>query len=287
MKISLITPPSKNIEPLIPVFVSKGIDVLKNNVSADCDFILNTSCASTHLMESFHLSHPNIPIINLVLDLYETVWSSPNPHSYQYKKYLEYIKKSIEVWPISSSVHKRMLEYGVDKEKVKTLLIWARFFDYPAEGIIDKRYILNPVREYKYDKNYGWLKKACYELQIPLAETKNNFSERDFQRVIAECSFTCCEVHEMSTGGLTLLEGLRHGKPAVVSNSEYEGARDYLGDMGIYFNDKNYEDFKQTIKETWESTPKLDVNKCIQHCNSHVSKEQYVENMINRMTSLI
>ena len=287
MKISLITPPSNNIEPLVPVFQSKGIDVLKNNISFDCDFIINTACSTTNILDNFHKRFPNIPIINLVLDLYETVWSSPNPHNYQYKKYLEYIKKSIEVWPISSSVHKRMLEYGVDKEKVKTLLIWARFFNYPIEKIKDKRYILNPVREYKYDKNNGWLKKACYELQIPLAETRNSLNEEHFQKVIAECSFIVCEYHEMSTGGLTLLEGLRHGKPAVASNSEYEGARDYLGDMGIYFNDNNYEDFKQTIKETWENTPKLDIDKCIQHCNSHVSKEQYVENMINRMMSLI
>ena len=90
----------------------------------------------------------------------------------------------------------------------------------------------------------------------------------------------------MSTGGLTLLEGLKHGKPAVASDSEYEGARDYLGQMGIYFKDNSYEDFKQTIKETWENTPKLDMARCRAHCEAHVSKDQYVDNMIERMRKL-
>ena len=286
MKISLITPPSQNIEPLVPVFESRGIQILKNGISHDCDFILNTSCGSVRILEQFHLKYPNIPFINLVLDLYETVWNSPNPHNNQYEKYREYIKKSIEVWPISSTVKKRLLEYGVDPKKTKTLLIWARFFDYPQENILDKRYILSPVRPYPYDKNHGWLKKACCELKIPLVETSHKYSEEAFQRIIAECSFTCCEIHEMSTGGLTLLEGLKHGKPAVVSDSKYEGAIDYLGDMGIYFNDNSYEDFKQTIKETWENTPKLDIDKCKKHCENHVSKEQYVDNMIDRMRKL-
>tara|TARA_R110000744_G_scaffold30145_1_gene71502 strand:- start:5944 stop:6807 length:864 start_codon:yes stop_codon:yes gene_type:complete len=286
MKISLITPPSANIEPLIDVFTSKGISVMVNSVSKDCDFILNTSCASVQTLENFHKAYPEIPFINLVLDLYGTVWNSPNPHNYQHKKYLEYIKKSIEVWPISSSVHKRMVEYGVPVDRLKTLLIWARFFDYPAEKIKDGRYILNPVRPYPNDKNHGWLKKACYELKIPLAETSHKYSEEVFQKIIAECSFTCCEVHEMSTGGLTLLEGLKHGKPAVASNSEYEGAIDYLGHLGIYFNDGSYEDFKQTIKETWENTPKLDIEECRNYCKSHVSKEEYVDNMISRMEAL-
>jgi len=287
MRISLITPPSQNIEPLIPIFESKGVKVFKNSIHPECDFILNTSCASVQMLEDFSRLFPNIPFINLVLDLYASVWSSPNPHGYQFKKYKEYIKKSIEVWPISSSVHKRILEYGVDPEKTKTLLIWARFFNYPVQEVKDGRYILNPVRPYRDDKNYGWLEKACHELEIPLVETNHKYTEETFQRIIAECSFTCCEAHEMSTGGLTLLEGIRYGKPAVVSDSEYEGARDYLGDMGIYFNDNSYEDFKQTIKETWENTPKLDIKDCERFCSAHPTLDGMVDNMLNRLNILL
>jgi len=286
MRISLITPPSQNIEPLIPVFESKGVKVYKNSIHPDCDFILNTSCASVQMLEDFSRLFPNIPFINLVLDLYATVWSSPNPHGYQFEKYKEYIKKSIEVWPISSSVHKRMLEYGIDPEKIKTLLIWARFFEYNGE-VKDERFIFNPLRPYPSDKNLGWLKRACSELQIPLYESNHKLSEENFQKVIAECSFMCCEYHEASTGGLTLLEGYRLGKPVIVSDSKYMGAQDYFGDKAKYFNDNSYEDFKNTIKNTWENTPKLNRDECVKFTDSIPSKEVMVDNMIDRLNALL
>lgn len=284
MKISLITPPSLNIEPLIPVFQSKGVDVLKNNVSFDCDFIINTSCASTHILDSFHKRNPDIPIINLVLDFYKTIWTSPNPHGYDFNMYKKYMQQSKELWCLSNEVILRMEEENINT-KCELMLIWARFFDYTNE-IKDKRYILQPMRYYKSDKNFQWLKRACFELQIPLSETQNRLSEEEFQKVIAECSFIVCEYHEASTGGLTLLEGYRLGKPVVISNSKYQGARDYLRDKAIYFDDNSYDDFKRVIKETWENTPVLDVKECKNYTNTLPSIEDMVNNMIKRLEVL-
>ena len=39
MKISLLTPDSVNVLPWIPVFESKGVTVITNQVTTDCDFI--------------------------------------------------------------------------------------------------------------------------------------------------------------------------------------------------------------------------------------------------------
>ena len=132
MKISLITPPSQNIEPLIPVFKSKNIDVLKNNISYDCDFIINTSCASVHILDNFHKQFPKIPIINLVLDFYKTVWTCPNPHGYNFDLYKKYMELSSELWCLSSEVVLRMKEEGI-KTHCEIVKIWARFFEYTGK----------------------------------------------------------------------------------------------------------------------------------------------------------
>ena len=286
MKISLITPPSQNIEPYVEIFERKGVQVQKNSASSDCDFIVGSGQAYIGLWEYYHNYFPNIPMVNITLDFYKSVWTSPNPHGYDWAKYKDYLNKCTELWCISNEVIIRMSEEGIDTKKCKLMKIWARFFDYKGQ-VKDGRYILNPVRPYKYDKNYGWLKKACADLGIPLVEPNHKLSEKAFQKAIAECSFMCTEFHETSTGGMTLLEGYKYGKLSVVSDSKYQGVRDYLGDKAIYFDDNSYEDFKKTIHETWSNPPKFDINECLEFCKQHPSIEDNVDFMIERMNRLL
>jgi len=285
MRITIVTPPSQNIEPMVPIFEKMGVKVDVNSINPKSDFILTTTQVWIEQVDAFHRMFPNIPIVSCVLDFYKTVWTAPNPHNYNWALYKHYLNKSLELWCLSNEVITRMEEEGVNTKKCKLMKIWARFFEYKGE-IKDKRYVLNPIRPLKWDKNYGWLSRACKELDIPLLEPRHKLSEEEFQKAIAECSFMCCELHEASTGGLTLMEGLNMGKPSIVSNSKYMGAIDYLGDFGIYFDDNSYENFKQTIKETWENTPVLDLKKCKQYCAAHPSIEDNVKFMIERMNIL-
>ncbi len=285
MKICIITPLSQNIEPYVEVFEKKGIHVQKNSASSDCDFIIGSGQAYIGLWEYYHNYFPHIPMINITLDFYKTVWSAPNPHGYDWKKYKHFLNKCVELWCISNEVIVRMSEEGVDTDKCKLMKIWARFFEY-AGPITDERYILKTIRPYIADKNYGWLERACKELQIPLKSPNHGASEEQYQKLLAECSFMCTDYHETSTGGLGLLEGYKLGKVSVISDSLYEGAQDYLGDRAIYFDDNNYEDFKRVIKQTLDNTPKLDIEDCRAFCNSHPTIEDNVDFMIDRMKSL-
>lgn len=285
MRISLITPISQNIEPLIPVFESKGVIVDKNRLNPECDAIIGTGQVGIQLVELFHKTLPNIPLVNLTLDFYKTVWTAPNPHGYDWKLYRDVLRMCDELWCLSSEVVLRMEEEGVDTDKCKIMKIWARFFDYDGK-VKDGRYVLSPMRPYPSDKNYGWLAKACDELEIPLVQPNHKLSEQQFQKNIAECSFMCTEYHESSTGGLTLLEGYKYGKISIISNSAYNGARDYLGDKAIYFDD-TYEGLKNTLKETWDNTPKLNLKDCQEFCNAHPTKEDMVDSMIDRLKVLI
>jgi hypothetical protein len=286
MRISIITPISQNVEPLIPVFESKGVTVDKNCLHPDCDAIIGTGQVGVQLVDLFHRTSPELPLVNLTLDFYKTVWTAPNPNGYDWNLYKSVLQKCDELWCLSNEVILRMEEEGVDVDKCTLMKIWARFFNYDGE-VKDGRYILNPVRPYLYDKNHGWLERACTELKIPLVRPNHRLSEEEFKRNIAECSFMCCEYHEASTGGLTLLEGLRLGKTSVVSDSPYCGARDYLGEHAIYFNDNSYEDFKQVIKDTWENPPILDRQECEEFCAAHPSLDNMVTDMVARLTALI
>ncbi len=83
-----------------------------------------------------------------------------------------------------------------------------------------------------------------------------------------------------------MLEGYKLGKGSVVSDSPYEGVRDYLGDRAIYFDDNSYEDFKRVIKETWENTPKPDLDDCRAFCDAHPTLEETVDVIIERLEYL-
>jgi len=281
MKISIIKPSSANVDPWVPAFRERGIEVLENIVAQDCDFILCASHSQLTILEHFHSMYPEIPIINYNWDLYGWVWE--NPRGYDWTKYGEYLKKSKEIWVPSEEVTLRTQEFFGVGARCKVIKSFARFFEY--DDVKDKRYILQAMRNYTADKNYGWLRRACTELDIPLYESQHTLSESEFQKVIAHCSFLCTEYHEASTGGLTLLEGYRLGKPVIVSDSIYEGARDYFDDRAIYFKDDDYEHFKQTIKDTWDNTPLLNRDDCINFTNQY-NVEAMVNKMIERLECL-
>jgi len=110
-------------------------------------------------------------------------------------------------------------------------------------------------------------------------------SESEFQKRIANCTFLVCEYYEASTGGLTLLEGHRLGKPVLVSDSPYMGAKDYFGDRANYFKHDDYEDFKNKISEMWNNRTTLDREACVKFTDRY-SLENMVKEMIERMKVL-
>ena len=281
MKIAIIKPESVNVNPWIPEFRSRGIDVRENMVEPDCDFIICASHSQIAKLEYFHSIYPEIPIINYNWDLYG--WVFDHPRGYDWHKYGEYLKKSTEIWCPSEEVVMRSEEFFGVGNKCEIIHTFARFFDADTK---DGRYVLQPMRAYTKDKNYGFLRRATQELQIPLVETNHRLNEEEFQKTISECSFMCTEYHEASTGGLTLLEGYRIGKPVVISDSLYMGARDYFGDKAIYFKDGDYESIKRVIKEVWDNTPALNLDDC-KELTDRYKLSTMVDKMINRLERLM
>tara|TARA_Y100000361_G_C11160490_1_gene346985 strand:+ start:3435 stop:4298 length:864 start_codon:yes stop_codon:yes gene_type:complete len=274
VKISIIKPDSVNVDPWVPAFRDRKIEVCENFVEPDCDVILCASHSQISKLAYYHKLYPTIPIINYNWDLYG--WVFTNPRGYDWATYGEFLKISDQIWCPSEEVVLRTEEFFGVGDRCRIVKTFARFFDH--DDVCDKRYILNPMRGYASDKNMGWLRKACTELNIPLVESGHKLTEEQFKRTVAHCTFMCTEYEEASTGGLTLLEGFRLGKPVVVSDSIYMGARDYFGDHAIYFNNESYEDFKQTIKNTWENTPTLSLELC-----RKITDQYTLDNMVDEM----
>ena len=288
MKISLLTPESQNVEPWVPVFQKFGVEVQKNSISSDCDFLLATGQAELDRWRYFHSLFPHIPMINYTWDFYGWVYEDKRGW-YDWHGYSEYMQKCVELWCPSNVVIKRLIEHHDESiaEKCTVIKTWARFFD--ADGIEPKHgdYILGPLRM-PFDPNLGWLEKVCKKHDIPLFSSKHKLSERDFHKAILHCRFMASELYEASTGGLTLLEGLQHGKVSLVSNSPYMGASEYLQEHGYYFQHDDFEDFEAKILDLWNSdkVKNVDLEKVKKYCDDHPTIEDMVQTMIARMKNL-
>jgi glycosyltransferase involved in cell wall biosynthesis len=66
-------------------------------------------------------------------------------------------------------------------------------------------------------------------------------------------------VREASTGALTLMEGLHLGKASLVSDSPYQGAKDYLKGFGYYFKHDDFNDLVRQMKKLWKRRPTVKV----------------------------
>ena len=127
------------------------------------------------------------------------------------------------------------------------------------EDVADERYILMPLRELP-DQQYSWFKSACDELGLPYVISNHQLPFEEYKKVVARCSFIVSPLYEASTGGLTLLEGYYLGKPVLISDSPYMGAKDYFGGRAWYFD--TYDDLKSKLQTLWNDTPKLNRSEC-------------------------
>jgi glycosyltransferase involved in cell wall biosynthesis len=264
-------------------------DVIINDCDETCDVIISMSISQMPITKLAHKQYPNIPLFCYNWDIYEWVWNSSPEQlaslgsiTYDYKGYGELLAECKEVWCPSECTVKRMKEwFNLDNGVV--IKTFSLFFD---DKIIDNRFVFNPLRSIP-DRNLGWFERACNELDIPfVARGSDAVDWREHKRRISRCSFLVSPYYEASTGGLTLIEGTYLGKPCLVSDSPYCGARDYLGDRAWYFKHDSYEDLKKKIKELWDNTPQLDVKECQQWVKDNYSPSVMAEEINKRLLKL-
>jgi hypothetical protein len=283
MKIAFFTIGGQILGPIENELKKQNIELLINTCDDSCDLIYLSTLSATSEAYSAAQSYPDIPVIVYNWDQYKWYKSQTG---YKWDMFNELQKQSIEIWTPSKAVNLRVEEFLGLGHKCYIIKSFARLFDYNKEEIKDNRYVFQVVRNYNSDPNFYWAKQACEELNIPLYTNDNHHrSEEEFQKFIAESTLLLCHYDEASTGGLTLIEGHKLGKPVLVCDSPYMGAKDYFGDRAIYFERNNYEDFKNKLKDTFDNPPKYDILECEEFTNQYVI-DNMVKNMVDRFNYL-
>tara|TARA_R100000231_G_C5321895_1_gene163697 strand:+ start:179 stop:1063 length:885 start_codon:yes stop_codon:yes gene_type:complete len=220
---------------------AKGISIITNleNFSEEdinsCDIILCIS-GSEHdtepLYKKFAIKYPHMKRILYLWDLYPWV-----------KKYnIIPFPFYNEIWVPSNEVSLRVKELYSSSQKTKIIKCFFESFEGEKARNLEKDFIFHPLRAYK-DSNYRFLEKACEKLNINVLRPEHSLTFDEYKQAILNCSFLVCEYSEASTGGLSLLEGYYHGKNVLLSDSKYQGGKDYFGDRAFYFKDGDLSDF--------------------------------------------
>lgn len=201
---------------------------------------------------------PGVPVFLMNWDVYKWLWQEgkegtvqarheSRKNEYDYVKYGELLSLAKEIWVPSKCTGLRTQQwYGLTNWH--TILSSIPYWEYP--NVRDDGYAYCALREIP-DPHWSWFKDACDELGIPYRMTEHSVSYEEYQKTLACCSFIVSHCYELSTGGLSLLEGYYLGKTCVLSDSKWHGGRDYLGDRAIYFNGDSYTNFKETLKACW------------------------------------
>ena len=120
----------------------------------------------------------------------------------------------------------------------------------PAPG----SYAVDALRRYAWDRNEAVVREACQDLGIPLVETACRRPWDEYRALVHGARFLVAGYEEMSTGGLSLLEGYYHGVPVLTSNSPRNGALDYFGDRAHTFVWDDPADLRRALGTLWRAT---------------------------------
>lgn len=216
-------------------------------------------CMGVTVMEQTILAmrrFPNTKLMCFQWDTYEWVWAKPRVSNgrtfrgeYNYKLWGNLLESALEIWVPSECTGKRVTQWW-NLHNWYTILSSVPYWEY--SDVQDKGYIYCALREIP-DPQWGMLEQACKELNLPLVMTKHERDYENYQKILAHCSFLVSHCYELSTGGLSLLEGYYLGKPCLLSDSIWHGGKDYMGDRATYFDSKDYRDFKYKLAYMWKN----------------------------------
>ena len=233
------------------------------------DAIVSMSISVMPETEIFVSRYPDVPLYCYNWDCYEWIWDHPRGRDYDWDRYGDLLSKATEVWvPSRGTVERTKQWWNIDNRKV--IQSGCPSWDYPVE---DKEYALCCLREIP-DPFWGRFEQACKELQIPYVMTNHKCTLQAYEKTVAECRFLCSPLYELSTGGLSLREGYRLGKPCLIS--------EYLQDRATYFEHNHWDHFKKMLYSMYYHTPsvRLDHRDWV---NKNFSYKRMLDDMLERI----
>jgi hypothetical protein len=220
------------------------------------DVIVGMSISKLAEMVKATDAFPKAQVYYYHWDAYNWVWTRPRKGEYDYTAYGKFLTgRCKHIWVPSRCT-------GIQMQNWWKLSNWTvvhpccPYWEYPA-GPQDKGYALCTLRQIP-DPWWGKFEAACEKLRIPHVSVNHKYTYPHYQDAVANCRFMVSHMTELSTGGLSLLEGYYHGKPCLLSDSPWHGGKDYFGDLANYFDHNSEEDFEHKLLYMWKNPIVMD-----------------------------
>jgi len=170
---------------------------------------------------------------------------------------------------------------NLKSENMRTILSSIPMWKEP-EDTKDEGYLLCTLRELP-DPMWGKFEEACEALRIPYRMTEHQETFADYMNAVAHCRGIVSHLEELSTGGLSCLEGYRIGKPVLLNDSPLHGGRDYFGNRASYFKNGDMEDFQRELLRLYAS-PSIAAD-CTVWTDRNFSSVRMVKEIAGRLES--
>lgn len=188
------------------------------------------------------------PVVHYNWDVYPSVIAD-NPR--RWMPYLMELQTCAGMLVPTSVVVKRTMEHVQIK---RWSVVAPPVHPWDAEAS-DCGYILNVMRRYT-DQGFGMLERVCRERGFQYRQLDaHNLSDEQFHATVAGASVLVSPSYDASTGGLTLLEGYRLGKPVLVSDSPYNGAKELFGSRCATYRWNSESDLAEKLKAPLPAAP--------------------------------
>ena len=244
------------------------------------DAIISTSITAMKDTYSAIKQFPSTPLFCYNWDLYEWIKKDLNRSpKYDWNAYGELLSRAKEIWVPSECTKVKTKEwYGLDSHVILTSCIdWM-------DNVIpeSKPFILCTLR-YTPGNHWELLNEANKELNLPIIYTKHEISFEEYKEKVRTCRFQVAQCSELSTGGLSAIEGYALGKPFLTSDSPWNGAVDYFGDKAHYFKAGNVDSLRSSLQKLYSDTPLLNIEECRTWVRENYSNEKMLKEIYSRL----
>lgn len=242
----------------------KEHDVLLNDCSENCDYIVGMSISQTAKIEYLHSKYPQIPLITYNWDWFSFI-DKTTP---LWQRFIKLMRESTDVWTCSKDTAKLCEK----KLGMPHYVIYCPALPTEFEGEKkDSGYALMASRRDSY-KGWNIFEKGCQSVKISSVSCHpSKYSREKFIDLIKNCSLVVVASFEESNATMSSIEGAFCKKPLLLS--DIEANKECWGECATYFKTGDLESFKQQLKWLFENRDSEHVKKITNNAYQKAIKE--------------